>query len=865
MPDGMLRPLVIHFEPGTAVNQRSKMDPKAGRRPAWRGADNDARVRERCRAVWGARLVDQLRQDLGYAWRGLARNAGFTAAALLTLVISIGASTTMFSLAKAVLLRPLPYQEPDRLVAVWSELRPEGVTQARSGYANVNDWRRRSRSFAGLAVYDGWSAILHRPEGGARRASAMMVSPELFDVLGVRPALGRTFTLLEAERREALAVLSHSSWRKHYAADPAALGSTLLLDGRPVQIIGVAPAGFFFPDKDVEFWVPHTFRTDWPQVRETRGTDSWHVVARLAEGVSLDAARTELAGIAQTLEADHPGSNRALGVQLASYPQQAVGRSTRLAFLVLAAAVAAVQVIACCNLASLLLARAAARQRELAVREALGASHGRLVGQMLVETTLLTVIAATSGTVVAALALRVILSLGIVGIPRLEEASVDATVLLFTIGLAIASALFSGLLPALVRTRRNLDEALRGAGRGLSEGRGPSRVRASLIIFEFALAIVLLMVTGLLLRSFAQLSAVDTGFRAAQVLVVGLTLPPDRPEPARVAFGQQLLERVRALPGVRSAGTTEDILLGLANERTISVSGPSRGQAAVHRLRVNFDGISPDYFRTVGAALLQGRDFSDDDGPRSPPVVIINETLARHLWAEENPLGRQFRSGGEDSDHAWMTVIGVVADLRRQERERPPGPQAFRPFSQQPSRGMNLVVAADLDPNSLSATVRRAIAEIDPSVPVSGVTPLRQILDRHLTPREFQLGLAATFAAVALTLAGVGVFGLMNYAVVQRTQEIGVRIALGAQRKQILRLIIGQGVRLALAGMAVGIAATLVLSPMVRSLFYEVSPFDPATMVVTILVLLTTAIAACYVPARRVAGIDPVTALRADR
>lgn len=822
-------------------------------------------VTERSRPVWGRRLTGELWQDLVYGWRGLGRNPGFTTAALLTLVIAIGASTTMFSIVEAVLLRPLPYHEPERLVAVWSELRRHGVTQARSGYANVDDWRSRSRSFAGLAAYDGWSAILTRSGGEARRVSAMMASPELFEVLGVQPSLGRGFTSIEGERREALAVLSHAAWRQHYGADPAVLGRSIRLDGRTVQIIGVTPPEFYFPEKGIELWVPPTFRADWPDVRRTRGTDSWFVVARLADGVSLEAARTELAAIARGLEMDHPEANSELGVRVMPYSQQVVGRSTRLAFFVLIAAVAAVQLIACSNIASLLLARAAARQREFAIREALGAGRGRLARQMLVETTLLAFIAAAGGTLLAALTLKGILSLTWIGIPRLEEARLDGTVLLFTIALAFASAIVAGLPPALGRARRNLVEALRGAGRGLSEGRVAGRLRAGLVVFEFALAIVLLMVTGLLLRSFAQLTAIDTGFRAENVLVVGITLPPDRSEQERVAFGQQLLERVRALPGVRSAGTTEDILLGLANERTISISGPAPGQSAAHRLRVNFDGVSPGYFRTVGVALRQGRFFSDQDGPRAPPVVIINETLARRLWPDQDPLGRAIRSGGEGSDNPWMTVVGVVADLRRQDPDSPPLPQAFRPFTQQPSRGMELAVATPLEPSALAAAVRSAVAEIDPEVPVSGATTLRQILDRRLAPREFHLDLVAVFAAIALTLAGVGVFGLMNYSVVQRTQEMGVRLALGAQPGGLLRMVMAEGLRLALAGIAIGIGTALLLTPAMRSLLYEVSPFDPTTAAATVLVLLAIATLACYLPARRVASIDPIIALRTER
>lgn len=815
----------------------------------------------------GMRLLGELWQDLAYGWRGLLRNPGFTTAAVLTLMIAIGASTTMFSIVEAVLLRPLPYQDPGRLAAVWSELRREGVAQSPSGYANIEDWRSRSRSFEGMAAYDGWSAILTRADGEARRVSAMMVSANLFKVLGVQPAFGRAFTQSEADRRQGLAVLSHQGWRQHYGADPNILGRSIVLDGRPVQIVGVTPPGFYFPDKDIELWVPDTFRPDWQNVRMTRGTDSWRVVARLADGVSPEAAQGELAGIARMLESEHPGLNRGLGVRVLPYAQQAVGRATQLAFFVLAAAVGAVQLIACSNVASLLLARSAARQREFGIREALGAGRGRLVRQLLVETAVLAFVAAAAGAALAALALEVITSLTWIGIPRLDEAKLDGTVLLFTLLLAAASAVLSGLAPALGRARRNLVESLRGAGRGLSEGRAAGRLRSGLVILEFALAIVLLMVTGLLLRSFERLTALDTGFRANNVLVMGVTLPPGRPGHEVAGFQQQLIERVRALPGVRSVGASEDILLGLANEQTISASGSSPGESGIHRLRVNIDAVTPDYFRTVGASLRQGRTFTDSDGPASPPVVIINETLARRLWPDQDPIGQAIRNGGGDSDNPWMTVVGVVADLRRQrdEPDRPPLPQAFQPFTQRQSRGMDLVVATELEPGTVAAAVRATVAELDPTVPVSGVTTLRQMLDERLAPRQFHLGLVATFAAIALTLAAVGVFGLMNYSVVRRTQEIGVRMALGAQPGEVVRMVMGEGIRLALFGIAIGVAVALLLTPAIRSLLYEVSPFDPVTAAATMLVLLAVATLACYLPARRVTAIDPVIALRTER
>lgn len=472
-------------------------------------------------------------------------------------------------------------------------------------------------------------------------------------------------------------------------------------------------------------------------------------------------------------------------------------------------------------------------------------------------------LAAAAGAGLAVAALRSLRTYGPADLPRLDEIALDGRALGFAVGLAFISAVASGLLPALRSTRRHPMEMLR-RGRGLSDGRGTQRVRSALVVAEFALAVVLLIAAGLLVRSFVRLTAVDTGFRGDRALVVSLGFPPHRPEELAVPFAQRVVERVRALPGVRFAGMSEDVLLGLANVQAIMAEGAAPGQTEVSRIPLNVDAITPDYFRAVGAPLRRGRFFTDADGAQSPAVVIVNETLARRLWPNEDPVGRRIRLGSPGSDDPWETVVGVVADLRRQGPDRVPIAQAFRPHAQRPSRGMKLVVASDLEPGTFAAAVRTIVAEIDRSVPVTQVMTLRQQLDATLAPRRFNLGLIGTFAVIAVTLAGIGIFGLVNYAVTRRTQEIGVRMTLGAQPGEIVKMILADGLRLALAGIALGVAIAALLTRVLASLLFEVSVADPLSFGGAIGLLVGIALLACYLPARRATTIDPVAALRAE-
>lgn len=806
-----------------------------------------------------AGLLPALRQDVGYAFRGLARNPGFSTTAILTLALGIGASAAMFSVVHSVLLRPLPYTDPSRLVTVSSVPHRAGGQPARTGYADIESWRQSTRTLTLLAACDAVSVVIEDPAGHARRVTAVYVTANVFELLGVAPSFGRAFTAEEAERREPVAVLSHDFWREHFAARGAELGSPLVVNGRPHRVLGVMPPGFRSPDPGAALLLPETLHPSWDGARGQHGSDFWNVIARLAPGATLEQARAEFTALAAALEKNFPATNAGVGVAVTPLSLAVAGPQLRLALFTLVGAVGAVLLIACSNVAGLLLARGAARQREFAVRAALGAGRTRLVVQLLVENLVLALLAAALGAALAAGALHLLRAHGPADLPRLGEIALDGAALAFAAGLSLVSAVASGLVPALRTAGRDPMAPLR-SGRGLSDGPAARRLRGALVATEFALAIVLLAATALLGRSLAKLAAVDTGYRADNALILGLTYPRHRPAREIVPFMERLLERTRAVPGVHYAGLSEEVLLGEASVQPVL----AEGAAEPLRLPMRVDAISPDYFRAVGVPLLEGRFFNGSDDARATPVAIVNEILARRLWPDGRPLGRRLREGGLDSQNPWVTVVGVVADLRRQGPDRPPVAQMFQPHTQRSTRSMNLVVATDLEPSLLAGTLRAVVAEVDRGVPVSTVTTLRAALDGRLAQRRFTLGLIGAFAGSALVLAGIGIFGLISYSVSRRTQEIGVRMALGARPGDVLRLVLGEGLRLALAGLAAGLSVGALLLPALGGLLFETSLADPLSLGGAIALLLAVALFACWLPARRAVRVNPVTALRTE-
>ncbi|HVT73711.1 MAG TPA: ABC transporter permease [Lacunisphaera sp.] len=810
-------------------------------------------------------LGENLFADLGYAWRSLRRNPGFAALVLLTLALGIGAATAMFSVVRAVWLQPLPFQEPDRLVVIKSTLRQEGLADSSSAYANIADWRQASQSFTGLVAYDGMQVLVRDGLAEAQQVEATMVDPGMWDVLGVQPVLGRRFTADEADHRAGVAVLSYDSWQSRFGGNPGIIGRRLVVDGRPVEVVGVMPRGFFFPIKRTELWVPMSLKSDWDRARVARGTDSWHVTGRLAPGVSLDRARAELAGIAANLERAHPDGNEGLGVRVVPLSLEFTGRPVRQGLLFLSGAVFALLLIACGNVASLLLVRGTVRQREFAVREAVGASRLRVVRQLLAEAGLMAVLASLLGGGLAELALRAVRAFGPGDIPRLDEAAVDLGALAFSTTLSLACVVLFSLLPALATTRATPLAMLR-AGRGQSATAGSRRLRSAFVLVEFALAVALLVSSVVFFRSFQRLAEVDSGYHAPHVLLVGFIFPRERHADGVDRYVNEVLERVRALPGVTAAGFGEEILFGGVRPRDLGFDGAGAAGRNQVRLPVRFDSIAPDFFQAAGVALRAGRFFTRHDGPGSARVVIVNELLARRLWPGQDPIGRRLQVIESDgaADERWATVVGVVADLRRQGPDHEPVAQGFWPLAQRPESGGSFVIATAGDPAAMAASVRAAVAGVDRAVMVKMPNSLQNLQDSLLAGRKFNLGLMGFFAVAAVTLAGVGIFGMMSYAVTLRFPEFGVRLALGAEPQSIIRLVLGEGLRLAGCGIGLGAIGAGVALRGFSALLFNTSAVDPVAFAVGAIAVGGVALLACYLPARRVLRLNPVSALQAE-
>lgn len=799
-------------------------------------------------------------RDLRHAVRQLVRDPAFAGTALVTLALGIGAVTLVFSVIRTAVFVPAPYPDPARLVILWSQNLPAGVAQAGTGYANVLDWRARSRSFTEIAVLDGTAVVATEPGGQARRANAVLAEPQIFSVLGLAPVRGRFPTTAEAARREPLAVISHAAWQRLGGRDDVT-GHRLEIDGIVFGVCGVAPPGFDFVAPGTELWLPLGFARAWETERLDRGTESLRVIGRLAPGATLAAAQAEMSAISAALAQEYPAENQGVGVNLVPLSLEIAGPRLRLALTLLAGAVAALLLIACSNVANLLLVRGLARQREFAVRLSLGATRGRLVTQILAENLVLGFLAAALGAGLAWAALPVVRSFSAAGIPHLGELRLDAHLLAASALVSIACTVLSGLAPALHATRRDPLAMMREGGRGATEGPRGRRLRAGLVVLEFGLAAGLLVGAGLLMTSLGRLLSVDPGFRPEGVLVAGSRYPLPRPLEGIEPYFQRLRERIGSLPGVLATAVAEDVLLGSKREQALVTDEPGAAAAGELKLPLGVDSVTPGFFETLGIPLRRGRLLDDHDGADGPRVVVINEHLARRLWPGRDPINRRLRVGQEDD---WMTVVGVVGDTRRQGLDRTPIAQLFRPFSQRPSRGFTLVVRTSGDPGMLADTVRVAAQEVDRGVPEFSVSTLEHDLRRQSSPQRFNASLLGAFAALALLLATVGIYGLMHYSVARRTHEIGVRMALGADPAGVRRMIVVEGLGLAAVGITLGTGASLLGLGAISGLLFEVSARDPLVHAVAAGVLLLVAFAASYLPARRASRINPAVALRAD-
>ena len=805
--------------------------------------------------------MDTLLQDLRFALRMLMKNPGFTAVAAITLTIGIGANTAIFSVVNAVLLRPLPYRDPARLMLVNESSKQ--VPDMSVSYPNFLDWRERNHVFEKTTALQPSQATLtglERPE----RLGCWNVSADFLATLGTSPRLGRDFTAQDDRAgAEPVAIVTDRLWRTRFGGDPGLVGRPLTLDGRSVVVVGVLPADFrvYYPEGDL--FLPLGLNADRMQDRDNH--PGIYVVGRLRAGATIETARADMDGIARVLEQQYPKTNTGNRVRMKPLADDVVG-TIRPALVVLAVAVGFVLLIACANVANLLLARASTREKEIAIRRALGASRARVLRQVLTESTLLSLLGGGLGLLLATWLTDVLLSLVPATLPRLDEVRLDGAVLGFSLGLSLLTGLVFGIAPAWQASRSGLLEPLKEATRGSSSGRAQHRFRSVLVMGEIALALVLLTGAGLMARSFLSLSRVDPGFRPDDILSAQLVLPRVKyPESARIlVFADKLLPAVEALPGVVSVGTVNPLpLTGEGWQNNFWVESrpiPTLGEVPNSDYHV----VGGDYFGTMGIPLLRGRLFDAGDREDTTPVALVNETMARRYWPHGDAVGQRMRTGPQEDPNPWLTIVGVVGDVRQYGLDQELKTQFYRPQRQMPLRSMSLVVRTAADPAGLAAPLRGAVLSVDSDQPVYNVRTMASLLSDASAPRRLSLLLLGAFAATAVLLAGVGIYGVLAYSVTQRTHEIGIRMALGARRGDVLFMIFRQGLRMVLIGAALGVAAAFGLTRLMASLLFGVSPTDPATLAMVSAVLVGVALLACLVPARRASGVDPMIALRCE-
>jgi predicted permease len=817
-----------------------------------------------------------LLQDFRYAVRQLHRSPGFAAVVVLTLAVGIGANSAIFSVIEAVLLRPLPYRNPEQLL-ILTDAEDSDIQGEDGGilYKDFSAWKSQGRAFEDIAAYyrnSGWSRVTLTNNGEPESVQGAFVSANTFPLMGIPPSLGRWFTSDEEVRGERVVILSRSLWVRGFGASRDVVGKILQINGVGSQIIGVMPATFQFPARDAQFWAPITTNSNWgdPGLTKTdpqRGRGfyaRWKAVGRLRSGVSLAQAQAqaEINTISARLElADHD-PNR--GEVRARPLRASVSGNTKLVLFVLSGAVFFVLLIACINVANLVLARGATREREMAIRTALGAGRGRLVRQLFMESGLLAVTSACFGVGLASLGVRVLATFGPKDIPRLEEAGMDIRVLGFTLAVSLFAAILFGLIPAWKLSRSGPSESLKSGVHVMSSSMALKKTHGELVVMEFALAVVLLIGTGLLVHSFLALEAVDPGFEPEHVFTMKITAPSGRPEPQTRSLYQSALERVRALPEVKAAGGVNGLfdigppfLLGL---RAIERRAP---EAKEKWTPLIWDTVSGDYFVAMGIPLLRGRHFSDQDASNSPLVAIIDENMARRYWPGENPVGQRIK--GQDrrgSGDDWVTVVGVVGNVRNHGLDKQSTPHVYEWYKQSGELTPDLIVRTTTAAHAFAATLRTAVRGVDQTAILSPVNTLDQQLSEQLSPRRFHAWLLGLFSFIALLLACVGIYGTISYSVAQRTHEIGIRMALGARPGDVMKLVMGDGAKFAMAGLAIGTIAATGFTKFMASLLFGVTATDPATFAVVAILLIAVALLASYLPARRAAKVDPTVALR---
>ncbi|MPY90331.1 MAG: FtsX-like permease family protein [Luteitalea sp.] len=822
----------------------------------------------------GRRRDVALWQDLQYAVRLIRGNPGLAGAAVLTLALGIGANTAIFSVVNAVLLSPLPYPEPDRLVQVWMRFTGIGLPLDRNWVSapELRDVTGLNRSFSHVAAYNGASFNMSG-SGLPERIEGVRVSPALFPMLGVRPLLGRVFTEQEGEPgRDDVALISHGLWQRRFGRNPSIVGRSVRLNGRSFEIVGVLPAAFGFPD-DVDIWAPLALGPE-DMAPDNRGSHGLLVLARIRSDVTLDQARADMAAVSQRMieqNPQYPYRDFNFAVLLNSLLEETVG-DVKTTLWILMGAVAFVLLIACTNIANLLLVHASAREGEIAIRGALGADRRRLMGQMLAESIVLAGLGGLAGLLLGRWGTQVLAGMAAETLPRVADVGIDARVLAFTAAITLATGIFFGMAPALQTVKF---ERLRSGARWGTADVAVHRVRQALVIGEVALSLILLAGAGLLLRSFVKLLDVDPGFKPERVLTMNVELQgpqyrspddADADETGRLnrmrGFFRDVQTRVRALPGVEAASTVSAVPLsggGSSGTVTVDTRAVSPDQASPE---ADWRAVLPGYFEAMRIQRVRGRDFEARDTESSAPVAIIDETMAATYWPGENPIGKRLKRGGSSSENPWMTIVAVVRHVRYRTLEAPSRVQFYWPQMQEPWPFASLVIRTSGNPRALISAVQQQVRAVDPEQAVSGIRTMEELMADGVARRRLALSLIGLLAIVALLLAAVGIYGVMAYSVSQRTHEFGIRVALGASRAGILGLVLGRGMLLVAIGCAIGLAATIPLRRAVMSLLYDIDPTDPITLVGVLLILLAVAFVACYLPARRATRVDPAIALR---
>ena len=847
-------------------NIRAGLSPEDARRQARIKLGGVEQTKEEFRRQRGVPMIEDLWKDLRYGARGMVRQPAFTIVAVITLALGIGANTAIFSVVNDLLLRPLPYRDAERLVMLW-EVAPDGTRQNVTSRANFRAWREQATAFEGMAAFSDQRLNL-TGDADPEEVSVQLATPELFQVLGVEPLLGRGLTPDDARPGSPnVAVLSHGIWQRRFGGDPQVVGKPITINGASVTVVGVLPAGFQWhlrklsgTGKPAEIWTVLAMPTEGPA---TLGR-FLSVVARLKTGVSLEQASSEMKIIAARREQDAPQYNKGFTAEVIPLREQFVG-NVRPALLILLGAVGLVLLIACANVANLMLVRAATRQKEIALRTALGAYRGRIVRQLLTESLLLALLSSLLGLGLAWWGIKALVAISPRDLVNLQGVGINITVLAWTLAISLATGIIFGLVPALEATRLNLSDALKEGGKGTGgQSSRSSRLRNVLVIAEVALALILLVGAGLMVKSFARLQKIDTGFNTENVLTMVVRLPGRkyREDSQVVTFFRQATARIRALPGVRDVGAVNYLPLygGLAASTTFMIEGQPElppGQRPKTNVRVS----DPGYFSAMGIPLLRGRNFTDQEAVEAKHVVLISKSLAERYFPGEDPLGKRITVPMSEKP-VPTEVIGMVGDVRYDSLTDQAEPTVYLPHPELTYGFMTLVIRTDGDPAAMAPAVRGELMAMDPDQPVSDVRTMDQVMAETVSRPRFNTLLFGLFAGLATLLAGVGIFGVMNYSVTLRTRELGIRMALGAQPGRVLMLILRQGLLLTLIGIGIGLAGALALTRVISGLLFGVDATDPATFAAIVLLLAAVSLVACYIPARRATKVDPLIALR---